>query len=52
MKRLSTEGRKEARVSLTEYSSRTAGGSASAFTPATCSVLESGSQGRKMERFK
>ena len=52
LKRLSTEGSKEASVSITKHLSRTPGGSASAFMPATCSVPESDSQGRKIERFK
>ena len=52
LKRLSTEGSKEASVSITKHLSRTPGGSASAFMPATCSVAESDSQGRKIERFK
>ena len=47
LKRLSTEGSKEASVSITKHLSRTPGGSASAFMPATCSVPESDSQGRK-----
>ena len=52
LKRLSTEGSKEASASITKPLSRTPGGSASAFMPATCSVPESNSQGRKIERFK
>ena len=44
LKRLSTEGSKEASVRITKPLSRISGGSASAFMPATCSVPESDSQ--------
>ena len=52
LKRLSTEGSKEASVRITKPLSRISGGSASAFMPATYTVPESDSQGRKIERFK
>ena len=52
LKRLSTEGSKEASVSITKHLSRTPGGSASAFMLAAFTVLEPDSLGGKIETFR